>query len=89
MTGVQTCALPIFLVGLSAAIHAIGVLGAHGDWNRRNGTDRTGERLFSLRDTQIEAHARHFAGLVGRAFQGASRGGGRGNRTPAAPHPGP
>ena len=48
------------LVGLSVAVHVVGVFGYSGyeAWQRRHDLRDQGRNLFSLADTQIEAHAR-------------------------------
>jgi hypothetical protein len=53
------------LIALSVTVHALGVLGHHGDWNRRHPEAGRPASLFSLRDTQIEAHGRQFLQTVG------------------------
>lgn len=48
------------LISLSVAIHFVGVFGysGYGAWQRRHELPDQGRNLFSLEDTQIEAHTR-------------------------------
>lgn len=55
------------LVAVSIAIHALGVFGHGSDWNARNADEG---RYWSVRDTQIAAHARH----LGARWVGEGRG---------------
>ena len=50
------------LIGLSVLVHAIGVFGYKGyePWQNRHALNDQGRSLFSLSDTQIEAHATAF-----------------------------
>ena len=58
MNGAWTRRTAALLVGLSVAVHLVGVFGYGGyvDWQLRH-MDAEGRSLFALRDTQIEAHA--------------------------------
>lgn len=62
------------LVAASVAVHVVGMLGygAHPAWNLRHDLPDQGRCLFSLQDTQIEAHARAVVGKVTRALGGGS-----------------
>ena len=51
------------LVGLSVLIHFTGVFGHTNRWSRRH-DHHLATHVFSLHDTQIEAHARHLLGPV-------------------------
>lgn len=46
------------LIAVSVGVHLLGVLGHGNDWNERHAL---GDGMFSLHDTQIEAHARELA----------------------------
>lgn len=54
--------LAVGLVGLSVAVHLMGIFGYGGyePWQRRHDLPDQGKCLFSLDDTQIEAHTRAF-----------------------------
>jgi hypothetical protein len=62
------------LVVASVAIHLVGLGGysAHPGWQERHELPDDGLCLFSLHDTQIEAHARAVAGKITRALGGGS-----------------
>ncbi len=49
----------IFLVVLSVMIHFIGVFGSGNDWDKRYSVGAYGKKLFSLKDTQIQAYIKH------------------------------
>ena len=53
------------LIALSILVQTIGVFGHHRDWNRRHPRVNGPASLFSLRDTQIEAHSRHLLTQLG------------------------
>jgi hypothetical protein len=56
------------LVAASVSVHLLGIAGysAHEDWNKRHDLRDQGRSLFSLRDTQIEAHSRAAVAKAGR-----------------------
>jgi hypothetical protein len=51
------------LIAISVLIHFLGVAGHHSAWNARHDE---GHQMFSLSDTQIEAHAKHLLVLIRR-----------------------
>ena len=61
------------LVSLSMAIHFLGVFGHHVGWNRRHEGSLDGRGLFSLSDTQIEAHAIYFMERVAGSREATDR----------------
>ena len=56
--------LALVLVALSIGVHGVGVFGRGGyeAWQLRHMVDDQGRHLFSVRDTQIEAHVRALLG---------------------------
>jgi hypothetical protein len=55
------------------AIHFLGVFGHHAGWNRRHEGSLDGRGLFSLEDTQIEAHAIYFMERVAGSREATDR----------------
>jgi hypothetical protein len=51
------------LIAISVLIHFLGVAGHHSAWNARHDES---QQMFSLSDTQIEAHAKHLLVLIRR-----------------------
>src|SRR5262249_46330585 len=60
--------LAIALVGVSVFVQLIGIAGygAHNPWHRRHDLNDHGWSLFSIHDTEIEAHARQTVRVIGR-----------------------
>lgn len=64
--GLQTVAQQRFaltLVGLSVLVQFVGVFGHQMKWNARHDIPDQGRSLFSIRDTQIQAHVLHLLRL--------------------------
>jgi hypothetical protein len=58
------------LIGASILVHARGVFGhsAHGPWHQRHDGQMYGRGMFTLSDSQIEAHGRAIACKIARPF---------------------
>ena len=60
--------IAIVLVVISITIHLLGVFGRHKGSNQRYATQGKSASMFSLRNTQIEAHARYLSRIWKRQF---------------------
>jgi len=49
----------VSLIVISIIVHFLGVFGTGNNWNKRYSVGAHGKKLFNIRDTQIQAHAKH------------------------------